>query len=179
MLRNETVFIVGAGASKEFGFPIGTELAIRISEKLNVLFDEWGQRIIAGDAQLFQNVSRGRDARATQRAAWLIRDGIILASSIDDFLDIHRHDEEVIRYGKAAIAKCILEAERGSKLFFEHSRSQTSINFKNVADTWLVKLMRLLGRNLPKADRRKIFEKCTFVVFNYDRAVFASYRWSM
>jgi hypothetical protein len=171
VLKNETVFVVGAGASKEFGFPVGAELAIRISEKLNVLFDDWGQRITAGDASLFQNVARGRDARATQKAAWLIRDGIILANSIDDFLDIHRHDEEVVRYGKAAVVKCILEAERSSKLFFEQSHSRTSIDFKASADTWLVKLMRLLGKQLPKADRKKIFEKCTFVVFNYDRSI--------
>lgn len=171
MLKNETVFVVGAGASKEFGFPVGTELALKISEKLNVLFDDWGQRVIAGDANLFHNVAHGRDARVVQKAAWLIRDGIILANSIDDFLDIHRHDEEVVRYGKAAIAKCILEAERKSKLFFEPSHARTSIDFAAAADTWLVKLMRLLGRQRPKAERKKIFDRCTFVVFNYDRAI--------
>ncbi|MEP6840205.1 MAG: hypothetical protein ABJA75_19270, partial [Bradyrhizobium sp.] len=140
-------------------------------EKLNVLFDDWGQKVIEGDSDLFHNVARGRNFQAVQKAAWLIRDRIILANSIDDFLDIHRHDEEVVRYGKAAIAKCILEAERSSKLFFQHSRSSTSIDFKSSANTWLVKLMRLLGRQRPKSDRAKIFEKCTFVVFNYDRAI--------
>jgi hypothetical protein len=91
-------------------------LAIAISDKLNVRFDDFGEKLVSGDLDLFRNVSSGRDATVTQKAAWLIRDGIILANSIDDFLDVHQHDEEVVRYGKAAIVKCILEAERSSKI---------------------------------------------------------------
>ena len=108
MLKKNTVFVIGAGASKEFGLPVGTELAIAISDKLNIRFDDFQQKLVSGDLDLFRNVSNSRDAGVTQQAAWLIRDGIILANSIDDFLDVHRHDEEVVRYGKAAIVKCIL-----------------------------------------------------------------------
>ena len=53
MLREKTVFIVGAGASKEFGMPIGSELALSISKKLNVLFDDWGRKVVDGDSDLF------------------------------------------------------------------------------------------------------------------------------
>jgi len=130
VLKQNTVFVVGAGASNEFSLPIGTELALTISEKLNVRFDDFRTKINSGDKDLFENVARGRDVTATQRAAWLIRDGIILANSIDDFLHVHRHDEEVVRYGKAAIVKCILEAERSSKLHYGQSRPGASINFR-------------------------------------------------
>jgi len=171
VLKQNTVFVVGAGASKEFGLPVGTDLAIAISDKLNVRFDDFGEKVISGDQDLFQNVARGREARATQQAAWLIRDGIILANSIDDFLHVHRHDEEVVRYGKAAIVKCILEAERSSRLHYDHSQQGASINFRGCADTWLVKLMRRLGSQLPHSDRAKLFDKCGFVVFNYDRCI--------
>jgi hypothetical protein len=171
LLKQNTVFVVGAGASKEFGLPVGTELAIAISDKLNIRYDDFGAKIVSGDQELFHNVARGRDARATQQAAWLIRDGIILANSIDDFLHVHRHDEEVVRYGKAAIVKCILEAERSSKLHYDPSQPGASINFRSCADTWLVKLMRRLGSQLPHSDRAKLFDKCAFVVFNYDRCI--------
>jgi len=172
LLKKRTVFVIGAGASKEFGLPVGTELVVAISDKLNVKFDEWGQKIVSGDRDLFQNVAKGRNATATQQAAWLIRDGIILANSIDDFLDVHRHDAEVVRYGKAAIVKCILETERSSKLYYDQSQRQdTTIDFRGCADTWLVKLMRRLGSQLSHSDRAKIFDKCSFVIFNYDRCV--------
>lgn len=113
MLKQKTVFVVGAGASKEFNLPVGVDLAITISGKLNVLFDDFGRDITAGDRDLFNNVTKTHSQELShyQKAAWLIRDGIILAHSIDDFLDVHQHDRRVVTYGKAAIAKCILEAE--------------------------------------------------------------------
>jgi hypothetical protein len=171
LLKQNTVFVVGAGASNEFGLPVGTDLAIAISDKLNVRFDDFGRDLVTGDHDLFRNVSKGRDTSRTQQAAWLIRDGIILANSIDDFLHVHRHDENVVRYGKAAIVKCILEAERGSKLHYDQSHEGASINFRDCADTWLVKLMRRLGSQLPHSDRANLFDKCAFVVFNYDRCI--------
>ena len=178
MLKNKTVFVVGAGASKEFKLPVGTELAIKISEKLDIVFDRFGREVISGDGDLFRDVTRlhHQELPQYQKAAWLIRDGIILAHSIDDFLDVHQHDERVVNYGKAAIAKCILEAEAKSLLFFDRYAQQLkpgppTINFRDCADTWLVGLMRLLGRGIPHAERAKIFDRCTFVIFNYDRCV--------
>jgi hypothetical protein len=150
MLRNETVFIVGAGASFEFGLPIGATLAQKISQKVNFKFDFHSQT--SGDRDLFDSFRRrfNGEAQNFQKAGWLIRDGIVLANSIDDFLDVHRHDECVVRIGKAAIAKCILEAERSSKLHFSDRRADDSINFADCADTWLVKLMKLLGRGVSQ-----------------------------
>lgn len=178
LLKSHTVFVVGAGASAEFGLPVGSTLALEISGKLNVRADEWGRKLISGDADLFENVvgTHNEERQAYQHAAWQIRDGIILANSIDDFLDVHRHDHRIVEYGKAAIVKCILEAERRSKLFFDRNSARSAstdatINFGACADTWLVKLMRLLGRGLPHANRAQIFEKCSFVIFNYDRCI--------
>ena len=178
MLKKNTVFVIGAGASSEFGLPVGSELAMRINKKMDVLFDDFGQRIISGDADLFFNVTRTHPSESSQyqRAAWQIRDGIVLAHSIDDFLDAHQHDQRVVEYGKAAIAKCILESERESTLFFDPTAHRlkpgtATIDFRKCGDTWLVGLMKLLVRGTLHPDRAKIFERCTFVVFNYDRCV--------
>lgn len=171
MLRDETVFVVGAGASYEYGLPIGATLAQAISRKLDLKYDFY--KATSGDAELFDSIQLAfhNEMGEYQQAGWLIRDGIVLANSIDDFLDVHQHDGRVVRLGKAAIAKCILEAERSSKLHFTVRHSGDSIDFARHADTWLVKLMKLLGRGLRHADRAHIFDRCSFVVFNYDRCI--------
>jgi hypothetical protein len=171
MLQRKTVFVIGAGASQEFNLPVGTVLAEKISKKLDVKFDHWKQT--TGDSELFDSIRQAfhQEAKEYQKAGWLIRDGIILANSIDDFLHVHRHDARVVAMGKAAIAKCILEAERSSKLHYSMRDEQSTINFAACADTWLVKLMRLLGRGVAHADRGTIFDRCAFIVFNYDRCI--------
>jgi hypothetical protein len=169
--------VVGAGASKEFGLPVGSELAAEISKKLDINFDRFGREVLSGDGELFEDIRRQfpKEAREYQLAGWFIRDGIILASSIDDFLHVHQHDQRIVNYGKAAIAKCILEAERSSLLHFDPTTAMAhelaTIDFRECSNTWLVKLMRLLGRGLPHADRHKIFDQSKFIIFNYDRCV--------
>jgi hypothetical protein len=173
MLRNKTLFVVGAGASHEFKLPVGSELALQISTKLDVRFDDFGEkRRGAGDHALFEQIRRTypKEAVEYQKSGWVIRDGIVLANSIDDFLDLHRDDERTVRYGKVAIVKCVLEAEARSTLYADKSKRE-DINFRSVADTWLVKLMRMLGQGLPKAKRAELFDQCSFVVFNYDRCI--------
>lgn len=174
MLKHKTVFVIGAGASHEFGLPIGVELAKTISKKLDVKFpDGYGERVKAsGDHDLFDSIRRKYEkGREYQQAGWQIRDAVILAASIDDFLHVHRHDERIVNFGKAAIIKCILEAERNSKLYFSIRKSESTIRFGDCADTWLVKLMRLLVRDRSHADRANFFDQSSFVVFNYDRCI--------
>lgn len=177
MLRNETVFVIGAGASYEYGLPIGTGLAQEISRKLDFRFNHYsspsGRGRSSGDDHLFESFRRTfkDEGQHFQQAGWIIRDGIVLANSIDDFLDVHQHDDRIVRLGKAAIAKCILEAERSSRLHFTLRHANDSIDFAGNANTWLVKLMKLLDRGLRLADRASIFDQCSFVVFNYDRCI--------
>jgi len=74
-------------------------------------------------------------------------------------------------YGKAAIVKTILEAERNSKLFFNRFEGQESFEVSPIADTWFIKFMYMLGRGIPKENVREILDNIAFVVFNYDRCV--------
>jgi hypothetical protein len=120
MFKKKTVFIVGAGASAEFDLPVGNALAKRISAKMDIRFEHGFKPTGVGDLELFEQITSQRQKYANefQNSAWLIRDGILLSRSIDDFLDLHRNDPRVKLYGKAAIVQSILEAERGSKLYF-------------------------------------------------------------
>jgi hypothetical protein len=173
MFRKKTLFIVGAGASKEPDLPLGAEPASRISSKMDIRFEHGFEPIGTGDMTLFQQITyrRGGLPNEFQNAAWLIRDGVLLSRSIDDFLDVHRNDKYAQLYGKAAIVQCILEAERGSKLYFGQTSDLQKFNPARLADTWLIKFMQVLTPGIPREDIRQIFDNVSFITFNYDRCI--------
>lgn len=173
-MRNlRTLFIVGAGASKEVGFPVGKELidivALRLDFRVehDVLQEAFGDADIADVLQ--QRASTRDRMNELLQAAWRVRDGVIYANSIDTFIDVHRGDPKIQLCGKLAIVKTILEAERQSPL----SIDPTTHNFSNVVaikDTWLFNFARNLNDGVRKEDVDRVFEKVSFVVFNYDRS---------
>jgi hypothetical protein len=160
MFKRRTLFVLGAGASVEVGLPLGSQLSNTIGTKLDIRFDFETTSVGDGDMNLFENIRAKfpREAREYQQAGWRIRDGIPLANSIDDFLDLHRDNERLVRYGKAAIVKSVLEAERGSKLFVEHL-GQNSLDLSSIGNTWFVKFMRLLSRGISRENARQIFDQ--------------------
>jgi hypothetical protein len=173
MFKKKLLFVVGAGASREFGPPVGKTLASTIKNKMDIRFDRMNSNIGHGDLDLFMNLTgqMRKDVNELQQAAWLIRDGIGLAQSIDDFLDLHRTNSYVNLYGKAAIVKCILEAERASILYFGGPATDDYFNPDKCAETWIVKFLHMLGRGVPREDLPGIFNQVSFIVFNYDRCI--------
>ena len=173
MFNRQTLFVVGAGASVEFGLPVGKALATIIQKKMDVRFEYPGKEIGGGDFDLYTQLThrRGNERQSFQQAAFLIRNGIGLAQSIDDFLDLHRTNKYVNEYGKAAIVKSILEAERASSLFFAGPAEGDSFNPEKCKDTWIMKFFSMLGRGVPKEERQNIFDHVSFLSFNYDRCI--------
>jgi hypothetical protein len=172
MFNRQTLFVVGAGASVEFGLPVGKALTT-IIQKNDMRFEYPGKPIGGGDFDLFTQLThrRGNEAQPFQQAALLIRNGIGLALSIDDFLDPHRTNTYVNEYGKAAIVKSILEAERASSLFFAGPAERDLFNLEKCKDTWITKCFSMLGRGVPREERQEVFDHVSFVTFNYDRAL--------
>src|SRR2546428_2984262 len=117
MLRQKTVFILGAGASKEVGLPIGEELKDTIATKLEMKCGNCDD-LIGGDRHIFTALRQRYPSEINRylEACRQIHDGIMLSWSIDDFIDTHRHDEAIAICGKLGIARSILEAEQNSKL---------------------------------------------------------------
>jgi hypothetical protein len=173
MFNRKTVFIVGAGASFEAKIPCGTELADIISTKLDIRFGEGRKPIGRGDLTLYALFYRAYRNEIQQylQAAWTIRDGIPLSNSIDDFLALWQHDPRVTLYGKAAIAKCVLEAERASKFWFDPYQTQRTIDFTANSTTWFVRFMRMLSRDVLHGNVKSILKNVAFIVFNYDRCL--------
>ncbi len=173
MFEKPTLFIIGAGASAEVDFPVGIQLARAIGAKMDIRFEHGFDPVGTGDHGLFSHIvtSRRQELTQFQQAALRIRDGIAFAQSIDDFLDQHRNDKYVNLYGKAAIVQAVIEAERGSRLFFDRFQGTQTFDADRVADTWLVKFMYMLGRGVPREKVAHIFEGISFIVFNYDRCI--------
>jgi hypothetical protein len=173
MFKRQTLFVLGAGSSVEVGLPTGKDMAMAIGKKMDIRFEGFTQPTGEGDFQLFAQLTNSlRDhANEFQQAAWVIRDGIRFSQSIDDFLDQHRGNAYVNFYGKAAIAKTILEAEQKSKLYFNRFEGQEMFDVSAIANTWFVKFMHMLGRGVPKENVREILDNVAFIVFNYDRCM--------
>ncbi|PAY03366.1 hypothetical protein CK489_39615 [Bradyrhizobium sp. UFLA03-84] len=173
MFKKKTLFVLGAGSSYEVNVPVGLGLAKAIGTKLDVRLGDYNRNIGEGDKYLlgqFQN-QLPQQFNEYLAAGWRIRDGLPTANSIDDFLDMHSHDEQMQLIGKAAIVKSILEAEQESQLYFDQNNSRNKLMLEKLEGSWFMKFIRVLGRGIPKSNAAQIFDNVSFVVFNYDRCV--------
>ena len=86
-MSNNTVFIIGAGASKEVNLPTGIELKSQIAKLLDIRYGLGGQQQKTGDFiisnALEEHVKnpdgRRGDINPYLHEAWLIRDAMPLA----------------------------------------------------------------------------------------------------
>jgi SIR2-like domain len=172
----KTVFIVGAGASTDFGLPLGSKLADDIRTRLE-------EELAAGGRLPGSILPLAIDANV-RAAVEDLCGGLVLARSIDRLLDSRRDRPLVVEFGKRAIAKLIGEAEGEveeatlvptpvSSLDVGGSREWASIQDVLVRskDSWLAHLFGLLCEGVSPSDSEKVFENCSFITFNYDRCI--------
>jgi len=173
MFHQRTLFVVGAGASEEVGLPLGAGLANNIAAKMDISFEHGYVFVGTGDQSLYEQLlnARRQDGDQWFFAAKRLRDGLPFAQSIDDFLDQRRTDKFVNLYGKSAICKAILEAEKASKLFFNPFEGHNPFEVGPIQDTWFVKFMYMLCKGIPRENVSQIFKNIGFIVFNYDRCI--------
>lgn len=176
-----TVFVVGAGASKEVDLPIGRELTTAIARALSFRVER-GQLQEGGDESILAVLRRLADREQAAdrrdhplnsylRAAWRIRDAMPQAQSIDNFIDSHQDEQYVTLCGKLAIVQTILQAERASKLYVDPSNTYNKIDFTKIRDTWFARFFERVTEGCGKAAIKARFASITFVVFNYDRCI--------
>lgn len=176
MFRKKTVFVVGAGASKELGLPIGDELKQQISRKLNLLFDEFGRNLASGDRviadairQKIRNDGSG-DPNPYYAAGRQIASGMPQAISIDNYLHTHQSDDRIRLMGKIGILRSILEAERKSPIFCKENRYER-IEFGSLQETWHTTFCKMATEDVDLDSVDGIFENVGFITFNYDRCI--------
>lgn len=171
-----TVFVLGAGASKEVALPTGYELKNKIQDLLNIRFEHWSQS--QGDYLIVESLrrvvqkddgSRG-DINPYLHQAAHIREALPQAISIDNFIDAHRDNKEIELCGKLAIVRAILQSEQSSLLYFDRNQ-RDKLDFKALENTWFLPFFQLLTENCGIDDLEERFSQVSLIIFNYDRCL--------
>jgi len=170
------VFVIGAGASAEYGIAVGDALKFKIADLLEFYLD--GGQLTRGDHQIAESLRRQNHSTTGAyqmsqedfRSSRLISRAMPHALSIDNFIHAHRGDESVALCAKLGIVKAILLEEAGSKLSAikdEHKE----FDFGAVANTWIPRLFQMISEGVSRNDIANIFNNLKIINFNYDRCV--------
>lgn len=139
---SQLVFVLGAGSSVDFEFPVGAELKKDIRRFCELEPDDFygskpkDRRLIA----VFRTLSRQPFEFTEQslfEAANIIHQGVIATPSIDNFLHIHRNNSALVAVGKAAIGTLISEYETKSKLSVDRTNIYNRLDLQSVSDSWM------------------------------------------
>src|ERR1700730_14244962 len=169
MFAKPTVFVIGAGASAEFGLPIGSVLKERVAKALAFTFD-FGV-LQAGDQRIFK-LLRPRDHQELQT---FIEAGVELSGAMDTFYSVDEAlhffsaKPEVVQLGKITIANEILKAERKSLLYDRDLPQNAMVEKCN--GTWAAAVLSMALSTLKKEQTKTAFQNVTVINFNYDRTL--------
>lgn len=184
MRNGNTVLVLGAGSSVGFGLPLGSDLRKIIADDLNIMFDDWGSELKSGSHEIVEALrvlARAKDDTRSdisphRQAAVQIARSMPLSSSIDEYIERHKEDSLKVECAKLAIAKAILEAERGSTIYADPQGRQDP--FDQASESWLAYLLRDLTRGVGKANLAGAFVNLAIINFNYDRCIeHFAYHW--
>ena len=176
-MPQNTVFVIGAGASQEAGLPIGKDLKTAISRLLDIQHN--GINLESGDKTILDalNLHIGQPSGISNvlvpylNEAHRISGALPLAESIDNYIDQHRDNKKIELCGKLAIVRSILDAEKGSHLYFRREGVDSNIDFESLSETWYISFFKLLTVNCTENDLKRRLESITLIIFNYDRCV--------
>lgn len=169
MFAEQTVFVVGAGASVEAGLPTGEGLIPKIVEYLGHLRGEAGEDIRYAPMLDESKGDRRFNTTMMEAAAKRITKGLHGSFSIDNFIDENRGDKFIETVGKLAIAKTILAEEATSKMHEENINGEPEL--ASLRGTWYSKLSSLIFEGCTKEELAERLCRITFVIFNYDRCL--------
>lgn len=179
VIQTETVFVIGAGASCEFDLPSGKDLKLKIADALRSRQrDSSSSRRRDMIVNALEKASMRPDSPSIDRSTFAalvtkadsMSEGLSHATSIDDYIDSYsKSDPEIARIGKLAIAVCLIEEERACKLK-RKARGESPV-LSAVENTWLANLFITMASRVPSTSVEQMFEKVSFIIFNYDRCL--------
>lgn len=174
-MHQKTILVIGAGASYEFGLPLGSQLISQVSDALDFRWEFGHKPIGKGDGYVLEALGRlaknkGIERNEYTRALGKLRSGVQGFLSIDNYLHSHSDDTLLVEAGKIAIARSILAAEAKSVLYLD-SRQDGRLSFDKISNTWLHPFIRLLNANVKVRDVDNIFNNLAIICFNYDRCL--------
>jgi hypothetical protein len=177
--KNQTLFIVGAGAGYDYNMPTGEDLLAEIAKCI-----EGSQLLpngLCGNSgfdgalrQAFPKMNMPGLREALQR----IYRGLVFSRSIDTLLT-DSNDDTVSRVGKIAIAKVLSDREKRAAFFKFPNGEPASISPKTresvhgaeitIRDTWMPSFFRELRAGLTREQFEMRLSQTTVITFNYDR----------
>jgi hypothetical protein len=184
-------FIVGAGASSEFGLPTGKQLLELISGMVRQKVSDSMSRVeldqdLIDALKVISNPGEPCSNETPEylnnrsEAAWLCSVAL-MAPSIDNLIHSHRSRSNIESIGKVLIAKSIREAESHSFLaniknfhspiqHFGLSKSTTG-GPEYISDKWIGILFILLVEMRDFSEFLQALDRLHFLCFNYDRCI--------
>lgn len=173
MVNKKTVIVVGAGASKEFGLPVGEELITEVKKLLRIRTGYYGlseQKLLYAFKVFGSSYPGAHNLDKMIDASRKIVKALPHAISIDNLIDEHRGDKELEKCGKLAITLAILNAERASTIYCE-PHDGLNLNFEKSKETWLNSLTQIIKQNCEFEELSERVSNITLIVFNYDRCI--------
>jgi hypothetical protein len=168
VIRNKTVFVLGAGFSAEVGFPMGTELKRQIRELANTInsngIAEASHQAIY--EALAQDIGRLRETMQTLASA------LDLHPSIDALVHHFEGDPDIALVARMAIADSILRAEGSvdwGKTVRNGQRQLAPLH--DVSDSALASLFNHMLYGVTRSNLHRALDYVSFVNFNYDRSL--------
>lgn len=179
MFNQKIVFVIGAGASREYNFPLGSELKDRIARAVRFRYQH-GFQLVDGDTGLLNHIRRHvkNDQALTNEyteAANLLANAIPSFISVDEALHYVSAEPKAIEIGKITIVHQILKAERESTLAVDTRTGRLA----EVPDGWIGEMLSMAVAGVRRNDLASVFDSVTFINFNYDRAIEQYLFWAL
>ncbi|MDJ1632655.1 hypothetical protein [Rhizobium rhizogenes] len=177
MFRDNTVFVIGAGASAEFGMPVGSQLMETIRH--NCAFQIELGRLKEGQPAIFRHLMRDVDlsnaehvdqANAKLLAMGQIAESIDMAESIDEYIFRFSDQPQVMEMGKLQIAFAIASAEK-SCFLSKNKGFDSGVGFSAANQTWIYTFAKALCNGVRRTEVKSIGSNITIICFNYDRCI--------
>ena len=166
----QTVFVVGAGASMEFGLPSGEQLRKSIREKLAQAAWNGAPKSVTEHAILSLHRTRGADVTQLVRGAQALSRSLQSRMTIDDASRHFQDNEDALLMLKWALADEITKRERDDT----HLASIDGYDDMDISccdTTWLATILGTLLTDPDPATIKKRLDQVAFVTFNYDRII--------
>lgn len=164
MITQQTVFILGAGASTPYGYPTGAGLKKMICYESGKLLDQLIP--IADDGHGSSWEKDKKDTIKKNTVKFIERFSQAPGDFIDRFLETNAKVPDIPETGRILIALSILDAEKISKFLRDEDG-------KDIALDWYKELFLLMNDKLRGSDAYLEFKKnkVNFITFNYDRSL--------
>ncbi|MGO6689943.1 hypothetical protein [Rhizobium leguminosarum] len=176
MFKDNTVFVVGAGASAEFNMPVGYKLMEMIAQ--NSLFKFEFGNLKEGVTQIYHHLTKNLNMSKQEDVDWInlrlqtmrkVSDGIDLSESIDEYIFRYSSDPIIAEVGKLQIAYSIAYSEQESLLRTDRFNSKEG--FKLADGTWIHTFAKALFNGVKVDQIGEIGSNISIVCFNYDRCI--------